>query len=360
MFLESIMAKANKFRFNKKPTSYQLVGDLIKSSDVFSDLREVLDSNYIRRKDKSYYVRYGEIQQVIAELHPDYKTRFQNSMKQNCKPEDANSLLTVQLDFTHQVMALRLSPFVYAIDKDYQSEIKPISLETPYCIFEKIPHVALYLEFEYGDIVAECMPEDENYEGLYFPGAVVCRAITPDGKKGISIGLVKVIQKTGRFDVLTTFTFSFDTNIAETLAAINESAMRNEKTRKYPEFFKKVFLRILSTLVWLCVEEPDISDFSGKVLEPSKIQSINNCADKRGKLIIPPQPVMRVIGSRLGGEIRKFKKQIEGYEELPKLSQRTVSPHIRSGHWHGYWVGSGDNKEYTIKWLNATLVNAAS
>ena len=67
------MAKANKFRFNKKPTSYQLVGDLIKSSDVFSDLREVLDSNYIRRKDKSYYVRYGEIQQVIAELHPDYK-----------------------------------------------------------------------------------------------------------------------------------------------------------------------------------------------------------------------------------------------------------------------------------------------
>lgn len=352
------MAKANKLRFNKTPTSYQLVRDLIKSSDVFSDIREVLDKNYIRRKDKSCYMRYGEIEAVMAELHPDYKASFQKSMQQNYMLGEVNSLLNVQLNFTHQLMALRLSPFVYTIDKDYQSEIKPIPLDTPYSIFEKIPHLALYLEFEYGDIVAECMPEEEYYTGLLFPGAVVCRTITPNGKMGISIGLVKVIEKTGRFDVLTTFTFSFDTNIGETLAAINESAMENEKTRKYPHFFKKVFLRILSTLLWLSVEEPDISDFSGKILDRSKIQTINSCIDKRGKLIVPPQPIMRIIGSRLGGEIRKFKEQIDDYDKLPKLSQRSVQPHIRSGHWHGYWVGSGDNKEYTVKWLNPTLVNA--
>lgn len=360
MFLGAIMAKMNKLRFNKKLTSFQLVTDLIASNEIFSDIRELLDRNYIRREDKSYYVKYGEIEEVMAQLHPSYETSFQNAMEQQYSLKDSTNLLAVQLNFTHQIMALRLSPFIYAIDKDYQSEIKPISLDTPYSVFEKIPHLALYLEFEYSDIVAECMPETYEHDDLLFPGAVVCRAMTPDGQKGLSIGLVKVSKKTGRFDVLTTFTCAFNTNIRQTVEAITESAMQDQRTQKYPEFFKRVFLRILSALLWLSVEEPDISDFSGKVLDPSKIKTSSSRIDKRGKLIIPPQPIMRIIGSRLGGEIRKFKQQIDDYDKLPSLSQRTVRPHIRSGHWHGYWVGSGDNKEYTVKWLNATLVNAAT
>lgn len=39
---------------------------------------------------------------------------------------------------------------------------------------------------------------------------------------------------------------------------------------------------------------------------------------------------------------------------------KTIRPHIRKGHWHGYWEGSGQDKHYVPKWLAAIFVNAAS
>ena len=33
-------------------------------------------------------------------------------------------------------------------------------------------------------------------------------------------------------------------------------------------------------------------------------------------------------------------------------------PHIRRGHWHGVWSGTGQNKEFKIYWQPAIFVNA--
>lgn len=35
----------------------------------------------------------------------------------------------------------------------------------------------------------------------------------------------------------------------------------------------------------------------------------------------------------------------------------TVIPHIRRGHWHGYWSGSKDSKKFSYKWVLPIIVN---
>lgn len=41
---------------------------------------------------------------------------------------------------------------------------------------------------------------------------------------------------------------------------------------------------------------------------------------------------------------------------MPKLNVNSPAPHIRKGHWHRYWVGSGAHKKLITKWVNACKV----
>lgn len=79
-------------------------------------------------------------------------------------------------------------------------------------------------------------------------------------------------------------------------------------------------------------------------------------ADKKTGVFIPPnRPIIYNIGKRLGGEIRTFNDKIAATDS--RISNRK-RPHIRRGHWHGVWSGTGQNKEFKIYWQPAIFVNA--
>ena len=40
----------------------------------------------------------------------------------------------------------------------------------------------------------------------------------------------------------------------------------------------------------------------------------------------------------------------------PKININSPAPHIRKGHWHRYWVGSGPHKQLITKWVDACKV----
>ena len=74
------------------------------------------------------------------------------------------------------------------------------------------------------------------------------------------------------------------------------------------------------------------------------------------------------VGFRYGKTIRAGKKVSHNKETLSdkKTSggkddgfKREISTHYRSAHWHSYWVGSGDNKERIIKWVEGVLVKGS-
>lgn len=68
---------------------------------------------------------------------------------------------------------------------------------------------------------------------------------------------------------------------------------------------------------------------------------------KTGAFIPPEKPLIYDVGARLGGEIRKKRDEIE---HGLNSGTRTVRPHIRRGHWHGYWKGTGQNRHFDVKW----------
>ena len=114
----------------------------------------------------------------------------------------------------------------------------------------------------------------------------------------------------------------------------------------------------LPMLLWLCAEEPDITNMMGEPLTTEQVRQPKYQQKKSGQFIPPNSPRIYKLGQRLGGEIREFKEQIAQSEDTRKgIAKR---PHIRKGHWHGYWHGSGQDKQFVPKWLSAMFVNASN
>lgn len=111
----------------------------------------------------------------------------------------------------------------------------------------------------------------------------------------------------------------------------------------------------LSQLLWLCAEEPDISNIKGEPVSAEQMRSPKYRRHKKTGAFVPPsQPFIYNIGKRLGGEIRDFNKKYNSSDSRTSSRKR---PHIRRGHWHGVWKGTGQDKQFSVYWQPAIFVN---
>jgi hypothetical protein len=53
------------------------------------------------------------------------------------------------------------------------------------------------------------------------------------------------------------------------------------------------------------------------------------------------------------GEIKQANDKLAS----AKRTSTSRRPHIRSAHYHGYWMGTGQDKHYTLKWIAPIFVN---
>ena len=64
------------------------------------------------------------------------------------------------------------------------------------------------------------------------------------------------------------------------------------------------------------------------------------------------------VGVRYGSQVRAKIKRFKYTGDVSETkSTRTVSAHYRSAHWHHYWVGSGEDKELVLKWVEGVFVH---
>lgn len=102
----------------------------------------------------------------------------------------------------------------------------------------------------------------------------------------------------------------------------------------------------ISILLYLCSEEPDIDD----AREPGAFPANPRAKKiKKGWKLFPASKVRYWnVGAVIGERLRK---------ELGEVTGRTVSPHIRRAHWHGYWTGpKAGERKFTFKWIPPILV----
>ena len=110
----------------------------------------------------------------------------------------------------------------------------------------------------------------------------------------------------------------------------------------------KLFTLYINFLMYLHVNNRDI-----EVSEQSKttvVKPIN-------KNIEPKNKFKEVREYKLGYKyVNTIKKTIIGNKSYEKTG-RTVSSHFRSGHWHHYWTGHGEDKKLVLKYVEGTWVN---
>lgn len=230
---------------------------------------------------------------------------------------------------------------IYRIDEDVQADVikSPIPLDTPMSIFENLPEWCVY--FELG--MTEAAHEVHGFWALFDGSA---------DKK-----FLKLIFHTN-VDVLAYILLPIRDGytIDDALNEYHLNATKDPILAKQAKANEQDMARVaLSHLLWLCVEAPDISKITGEPLDKASLRQPKHTVNKKTGVFVPPnQPFIYEIGKRLGGEVRTFSERIGSTDRISSRKR----PHIRRGHWHGHWRGTGQAKEFFVKWQPAVFVNA--
>ena len=262
-------------------------------------------------------------------------------------------------------LAWRMSLSIYRIDEDIFNEMIKSSIpkDTPSNIFRRLPDFCVYIDFPRLVDMDEINPLIP-FNGLKVKGfwAYLDKTFSGNGVKGFELKIcADLIEHELYADPLSNVSMIIKDGLT-----VEESAdlvfdqyvgHSEENTKALAQSDKIVLFNYLSILLWLCAEEPDISNIIGEPLTSEQVRQPKYGQKKNtGQFIPPSNPRIYNLGQRLGGEIRNFKEDIRKSSTSKKATSKR--PHIRKGHWHGYWVGTGQNKKFIIKWLPAVFINA--
>lgn len=118
-----------------------------------------------------------------------------------------------------------------------------------------------------------------------------------------------------------------------------------------PALLSQQLFGLISLVLYICSDEPEIDDSKEPGISPKRPTPTRT---KGGWRLFPAKrPHVWNVGLKLGEQLRK-----PAQEKLTD-DARTVSPHLRRAHWHGYWSGPRDGeRRFHYKWLPPTAVNA--
>lgn len=105
---------------------------------------------------------------------------------------------------------------------------------------------------------------------------------------------------------------------------------------------------MLSLLLYLCSEKPDIDNW-----QPS-VPQMKFLGTKR-RLLQSKEVKTWEVGLRIGAAFVLAKKSSSG--SGGDGSSSSVRPHIRRAHWHSFWVGQRGEQTISLRWLPPILVN---
>lgn len=111
----------------------------------------------------------------------------------------------------------------------------------------------------------------------------------------------------------------------------------------------------ISLLLYICGEEPEIEHRTLPELKPIRPRARRVGSEWR---IMPPARVHEWdVGKKMGETLRALREHLAASEP----TGRTVTPHIRRAHWHGFWKGPKDGERiFTHRWIPALPVGFRS
>ena len=243
------------------------------------------------------------------------------------------------------VVPWRYSRSVYQFDPDVYRELIDTSLsgDLPEEVLLRLPEWSVYVEMQ-----------EETVSGFFSsleyvsPGKVELRFVFCAGERLIPfyIALSAVtIEK------------SFEKCLREYGAVAGESDADRAKAG-YEEILGKnlsLVKKALSLVLYICSDEAEIRDRDapdwGPALPRPKVT--------KGQERLFPADRNRIV--EVGRELGAMLREGASHGEPGAPTGRTVRPHLRRGHWHGFWTGprkeNRDQQKFVLKWLPPVFVH---
>lgn len=122
---------------------------------------------------------------------------------------------------------------------------------------------------------------------------------------------------------------------------------------------KQLLKFALSCLLWLCTDKPDVQKDGQEQSLDMLSKPKYTTHKKTGEFVPPSSPVSYIVGDKIGAaEAAEAQKLANA--DLQARQQHTKRPHIRRGHWHGFWKGKvseRENRKWVMHWIPSIFVN---
>lgn len=259
---------------------------------------------------------------------------------------------------------------IYRLDEDVFADVisSPIPLDTPSMIFKRLPDWSVYMEIPNDTVMMNLTGTTTFVDGFWAQLDYDYAIDQKNPRLVLSIFLDLRGKSNSIYDTRQPIRLLLDKDMTvsdafETIFKENHGDFKDnhaDAARFIMITTKNLLMNLLSMLLWLCAEEPDISNMKGEPVSRDDIKKSGNQINKKtGRFVPPSTPIIRLLGSRLGGEVRDYKQWVrKGKTEGAGRLTYKVRPHIRRGHFHGYWKGTGQDKQFEVKWRYACFVNS--
>lgn len=135
--------------------------------------------------------------------------------------------------------------------------------------------------------------------------------------------------------------FRYADDYAEKLGNTTLSFFDNQEKA----YLSQEVLHYINLALYLCSDEPEYDGHAPCQSYPSPVRT------KKGMRMFPADRTrLWSLGAETGAKIRKYQDT-----PLEDPTGRTVRPHLRRSHWHGYWHGP-QRTHYKYNWLSPIFV----
>jgi len=143
-----------------------------------------------------------------------------------------------------------------------------------------------------------------------------------------------------------TITEAIDRATDEAAKKAWEADVSYQNNPDYVQALSQSINPLISLLLYICQDEPEIDDNRQPGQHPQRPKPTKT---KKGWRLFPAEKA-RVwdVGKVTGAKLKSTGYQTD--------TGRKVSPHLRSAHWHGVWIGPKKDQRFKYNWLPPILV----
>lgn len=241
------------------------------------------------------------------------------------------------------VVPWRYSRSVYRFDPDVYRELieTPFSGELPGEVLLRLPEWSIFVEMR-GEAVSGFFSSLE-YVG---PGKAELRFVFCAGNRLIPFYInlsAGTIEK------------SFEESLQEFEKIVGGS---DKVKAEYAELLGEdlsLLKKAVSLVLYICSDEAEIRDRDAPDWEPG----FPRPKVTKGQERLFPADRNRIVD--VGRELGAMLREGAAKSEPCAPTSRTVRPHLRRGHWHGFWTGprkeNRDQQKFVLKWLPPLFVH---